>query len=258
MAYNQERETKEESSPIKIPVKPQDTGEEKSSSYQGGWDMSVNGVTNGTQTHEAKNAAKVKSNQNQASEEKKIKDTDDTAAVYEKGENTASKNKIYQRDNATVERLMAEAEKRAQSLRDLVQKMLLKQGQTLNDATDIYGLLREGKVEVDPETRVQAQKDIAEDGYWGVEQTSERLVSFAKALTGGDTSKANEMIEAVKKGYEEATKAWGGELPEISKRTLDTAIKKLEDWRDGIDSSETMSDVASKTFTSQASKGKLV
>ena len=39
---------------------------------------------------------------------------------------------------------------------------------------------------MDEKTRLQAQKDIAEDGYWGVEQTSERLVSFAKALSGGD------------------------------------------------------------------------
>ena len=45
--------------------------------------------------------------------------------------------------------------------------MLLKQGKTLSNANDIYSLLREGKVEVDDETRAQAKKDIAEDGYWG-------------------------------------------------------------------------------------------
>ncbi|HWT73871.1 MAG TPA: hypothetical protein VN258_04010, partial [Mobilitalea sp.] len=189
--------------------------------------MSVNGVNNAAQTYDSKAAAKAKSNQSQTSEEVKAKETDDTAAVYEKSETTTTKNKIYQRDNATIERLLAESEKRTQSLRDLVQKMLMKQGQTFNDATDIYGLLREGKVQVDPETRAQAQKDIADDGYWGVEQTSERMLSFAKALTGGDTSKADEMIEAVKKGYEAAKKAWGGDLPEISQRTLDATIKKL-------------------------------
>jgi molecular chaperone DnaK (HSP70) len=113
--------------------------------------------------------------------------------------------------------------------------MLLKQGETYNDASDIYALLREGKLDIDEETRAQAQKDIAVDGYWGIEQTSERLVSFAMALTGGDRSKVDEMIEAVKKGYDAATEAWGGELPEISKQTLDTAISKLEAWRDGKD-----------------------
>lgn len=151
---------------------------------------------------------------------------DDTAAVYEK--------KTYQRDQVTIDRLLAETENNASRLRDLVEKMLFKQGKTISQATDIYGLLREGKVEVDEATRAQAEKDIAEDGYWGIEQTSERLFSFAKALTGGDPSKAEEMIEAVKKGFEQAEKAWGGELPQISKDTLDRTISKMEDWRDSL------------------------
>jgi hypothetical protein len=89
-----------------------------------------------------------------------------------------------------------------------------------------------------------------------VDQTSERILSFAKALTGGDISKADEMIEAVKKGFEQATKAWGGELPDISKRTLEEAIKKLEAWRDGTTDSDGMSNAASKTFKNQAAAAK--
>lgn len=156
----------------------------------------------------------------------------DTAAVYE---TTSAPKKVYQRDQATIDRLLSEAEAGAKRLRDLVERMLLEQGKTLENASDIYKLLREGKVQVDEETRLQAQKDIAEDGYWGVEQTSERLVSFAKALSGGDPSKADIMIEAVKKGFEKATKAWGGELPQICKDTIDRTISKLESWRDSAD-----------------------
>ena len=110
--------------------------------------------------------------------------------------------------------------------------MLLKQGEAFTESTDIYALLREGKVSVDPETRAQAQKDISEEGYWGVKQTSDRLVSFAMALTGSDPSKADSMIAAVKKGFEAAMKAWGGELPRICNDTMDEAIRKLEEWRD--------------------------
>ncbi|HKL80197.1 MAG TPA: hypothetical protein VJ888_07145 [Mobilitalea sp.] len=162
------------------------------------------------------------------------KKAEDAAAVYEKSDNTKENKKVYKRDTATIDRLIDEAEKRSQSLRNLVEKMLLKQGETFDDSTDIYALLRGGKVQVDPETRAQAQRDIAEDGYWGVTQTSDRLVSFAKALTGGDPSKADEMIDAVKKGFGEATKTWGGDLPGISRNTMDAAIEKLEDWRDSI------------------------
>lgn len=169
-------------------------------------------------------------NKNNAKEIKNEVSKDDTAVVYEK--------KTYQRDQVTIDRLIAESESNANKLRDLVERMLSKQGQTLNHATDIYGLLREGKVEVDEATRTQARKDIAEDGYWGVEQTSERLFSFAKALTGGDPSKADEMIEAVKKGFKVAEKAWGGELPQLCKDTLARTISKMEDWRDSIKEEE--------------------
>ncbi|MDD4113021.1 MAG: hypothetical protein PHC56_08320 [Herbinix sp.] len=169
-------------------------------------------------------------------ESKKVKEelapvNTDEAAVYEK---SPADKKVNKRDQATIDRLLSEAETGANRLRDLVERMLLKQGETFNKSTNIYSLLREGKVQVDEETRLQAQKDIAEDGYWGVEQTSERLFSFAKALTGGDPAQADDMLEAVKKGFEQAEKAWGGELPQISRDTLDRTISKFESWRDSL------------------------
>lgn len=192
--------------------------------------MSVNGITNGIQTYD-KVSSKRQTPSVQTPEETND-DQNSVAAVYEKSEQSPEP-KVYKQDIATVDRLKSEAERRYQTLRDLIQKLLLKQGQKVEDGTDLYAMLREGKVQVDPETREQAQKDIAEDGYWGVEQTSERMISFAKALAGGDPSKADELIEGVKKGFKEATKAWGGTLPDICQKTLDTAIAKLEAWRDG-------------------------
>ena len=58
---------------------------------------------------------------------------------------------------------------------------------------------------VDADTIAQAQKDIAEDGYWGVEKTSDRILDFAKALSGGDKDKADELLNAFKKGFSQAT-----------------------------------------------------
>lgn len=169
-------------------------------------------------------------------ESKKVKEelapvNTDEAAVYEK---SPADKKVHKRDQATIDRLLSEAETGANRLRDLVERMLLRQGETFNKSTNIYSLLSEGKVQVDEETRLQAQKDIAVDGYWGVEQTSERLFSFAKALTGGDPAQADAMLAAVKKGFEKAEKAWGGELPQISRDTLDRTISKFESWRDSI------------------------
>lgn len=167
--------------------------------------------------------------------------TDKTSAAvtYEKtSEKDADSSKqIYKPDMDTVQKLKTEAENRSAQLRNLVEQMLTKQGTAFNNSTNIYDLLRTGKVTVDPATAAQAKEDISEDGYWGVKQTSDRLVSFAKALTGGDPSKADEMIEAFKKGYKQATKSWGGDLPGICQQTYDATIEKLTEWKNSLNAS---------------------
>ncbi len=161
------------------------------------------------------------------------------AATYERTseKDTDSSKQLYKPDMDMVQKLKNDAEVRSTQLRNLVEKMLTKQGTAFNNGTNIYDLLRTGKVNVDPATAAQAKEDISEDGYWGVKQTSERLVSFAKALTGGDPSKADEMIEAFKKGYEQATKSWGGDLPGICKETYDATLEQLNEWKNSLDSS---------------------
>ncbi len=190
--------------------------------------MSIQQITN----HNDAAVARYANHDNKKVKEEAAKAEANDAVIYEK---TPAAEKTYKRDQATIDRLLAEAQENAQKLRDLVQRMLQKQGETFDNATNIYSLLREGKVKVDPETQAQAQKDISKDGYWGVEQTSERLVSFAKALAGGDPSKADILIKAVKKGFGEAEKTWGGKLPQICKDTLDSTISKLESWRDSLE-----------------------
>ena len=130
--------------------------------------------------------------------------------------------------------MKAEAEMKTAQLRSLVEKMLLKQGQKFTTLEDAFDMIKEGTIEVDDEVATEAAKEVAEDGYWGVEQTSERLFSFAKALAGNDPSKADSMLDALQKGFDEATKSWGGELPELCQKTLEATKKKLTDWRDGI------------------------
>ncbi len=134
--------------------------------------------------------------------------------------------------------MKAELNSKSQQLQNLVDQLLSKQANKYTSFAQLFEDVKNGKISVDPTTVAQAQKDIAEDGYWGAEQTSDRLVSMAQALSGGDTEKADKMIAAIKKGYEQATNAWGGKLPDICQRTIDLATKKLESWRDGLSSSE--------------------
>lgn len=175
--------------------------------------------------------------------EKKNKETIDNtvaesaAAAYEKSD-AAEKKQPVKYDAATIEKMKAEAELKTAQLRSLVEKMLLKQGQKFTTLADAFDMIKEGTIEVDDETAAEAAKEVADDGYWGVEQTSERMFSFAKALAGNDPTKADSMLEALQKGYDEAAKQWGGELPEICQKTLEATKKKLTDWRDGVTAEE--------------------
>ena len=119
-------------------------------------------------------------------------------------------------------------------MRSLVEKLLSKQTNKFSIANQsLSSIFGEAAKNADPATIKKAQEDISEDGYWGVNKTSDRLVSMAIALAGGDTSKADEMMAAIQKGYDKATAAWGKELPDISKRTLEATKQKMEDWKNG-------------------------
>lgn len=156
----------------------------------------------------------------------------DTGVVYEKSsgkDNTVTK----KTDHALVNKLKADAEQRTAQLRSLVEKMMTKQGTAIGNADSMWRFLAKGDFTVDAATQAQAQKDIAEDGYWGVEQTSDRILDFAKALSGNDPKKADMLLDAFKKGFQEAMKTWGDKLPDISQRTYDAVIEKFENWKKG-------------------------
>ena len=127
-----------------------------------------------------------------------------------------------------INKLKADADARTSQLRSLVEKMISGQTNAYGQANDIWSFLSKGDYTVDPATRLQAQQDIAEDGYWGVNQTSDRIISFATALTGGDPDKIEEMRAAFQKGYRQAEQKWGGNLPDISQRTYDAVMEKFD------------------------------
>lgn len=189
--------------------------------------MSVNGVTGVSDAYSAY-AAQSKNTETKAEVSKETSATsgaESTGVVYEPSEEakTASTKK-YKPDTNLVAKMKADAEARTAQLQSLVEKMLTKQGQTYGTANDIWSILSSGNFTVDPATKAQAQADIAEDGYWGVSQTSQRILDFATALTGGDPDKIEEMRSAFQKGYKQAEKTWGGELPEISQKTYDAVM----------------------------------
>lgn len=170
------------------------------------------------------------------------KKEEDVAVIYEKGEqkkeksptysSTIAKNASIDRD-AVVAQLKADNDARIKQLQDLVSNMMQQQGVAIKKADDIWSFLAEGNFTVSEAAKAKAQEEISEDGYWGVNQTSDRIVSFAIALSGNDPSKADTLINAFKKGFSEATKTWGKELPDISKKTYDAVMDKFDKWVNG-------------------------
>ena len=194
--------------------------------------MSVNGVTSTQASAYTYSATESKVNEETKAAEVTEEKKDDSGVVYEPSTSTGTTNstkKTYTPDTNLVNKLKADAEARTAQLRSLVEKMMSGQANTYGKANDIWQFLRSGNYTVDAATKLQAQADIAEDGYWGVEQTSDRIISFANALTGGDPDKIEDMREAFKKGYAKAEKTWGGSLPDISKKTYDAVMKKFDE-----------------------------
>ena len=195
----------------------------------------INGVNqsfNGIKTDGDKKTSKSGSDSKKSSDSTK-------AATFEKSEGTAKQatykiNKMSAKErDAMVSQLKADAESRQKSFLDIVNKTINGQGKTYAiamDSDEMWQKIASGDFEVDPETRAKAKEDIAEDGYWGVNQTAQRLFDFASALAGDDENKMKEMQEAMMKGFKEATKSWGKSLPEISQQTLDKANQLFEDY----------------------------
>lgn len=176
------------------------------------------------------------------------KTTKDTAssegAVYEKSSSADKKGtysvmKMSSEDRAAlVKQMKQDLADRQSQLLDLVNRTISKQVNRFGEANfgqandDFWKFLAKGDFTVDDATREQAQKDISEDGYFGVKKTAQRLFDFASALACDDVDQMKKMQDAVAKGFKQAQGAWGGELPDISKDTLKAVNQMFDDYYD--------------------------
>ncbi|WDL75659.1 hydrogenase-4 component G [Helicobacter winghamensis] len=77
-------------------------------------------------------------------------------------------------------------------------------------------------------TQDEAKALISDDGFFGIPKTSERIADFVLAGAGDDVEKLKAGREGILQGYKQAEKSWGGELPEISQKTLEKALEKVD------------------------------
>lgn len=219
--------------------------------------MGVQNVNNSSNTYNAYAA-------NQTTAAKK----DDAVQENEEVKNESVKNNIsdstektktnkYQPDSATLNEIYSAQKNYLRNLQNMVNQLLEQAGSNriatfgdeggVNMAFDVntaakYSQLLvkngDGTYSFDPSLsssevnslRSKAVEDISEDGYFGVKQTSERILSFAKALTGGDPSRVEEMRKYIDKAFGDVRKMFGGKLPDISEKTYGAIMKGLDEW----------------------------
>jgi DNA polymerase III alpha subunit (gram-positive type) len=78
-------------------------------------------------------------------------------------------------------------------------------------------------------TQEKASSLVGEDGYYGVAKTSQRIADFVLNGAGDDMERLKQGRTGVLRGFEEAEKAWGGKLPDISYQTIEKALKSIDD-----------------------------
>ncbi|WP_438317440.1 hypothetical protein [Sporosarcina sp. FA9] len=145
----------------------------------------------------------------------------------EKEQSVTYEKPAFKADSKTIERLKAESEKAFEQLANLVRDLLQRQGMTFKEVAS-----GEQELVVDEQARAEAQAAIGEGGEQSPEKVSDRIVEFANAISGGDKSKFALLKNAIEGGFNAAKQALGGTLPEISQKTYDLVMEKLNKWNE--------------------------
>ena len=132
---------------------------------------------------------------------------------------------IKNKPSICIESLKAQSEEAYRSLKQIVVKLLERQGYCTEalETKDIKNVV------VDETARAEAAALIAKDGPLGAEAISDRIVQFAMAISGGDKTKISLLKGAIDRGFNEV-KSMLGQLPEVSLKTYDLIMEKLNRW----------------------------
>ncbi len=75
----------------------------------------------------------------------------------------------------------------------------------------------------------EASALVSDDGFFGIDKTAERIANFVIQGSGGDESMMRAGREGILQGFKEAEEIWGGELPDISYKTIEKATQMIDE-----------------------------
>ena len=74
----------------------------------------------------------------------------------------------------------------------------------------------------------EASDLVSENGFFGISNTADRISNFIINAAGDDLEKLQAGKEGMQRGFKEAEKIWGGNLPEISQKTIEKATQSID------------------------------
>ena len=169
-------------------------------------------------------------------------------ALYDALDKTVHKSKSsptgikHAHDADTIQRLWDEAGAATQALRDIVEKILSVNADKHGRGQGFWAIRANPaqfgvNLEVSPEMQAEALEMIGEDGYYGVKQTTDRILQFAKAMAGPNATPAQiaNLRDGVQQGFDAVAKMFGGfdKLPQVTKDTYDAVMKAFDEWAGG-------------------------
>ncbi len=155
--------------------------------------------------------------------------------------------KRYSYDKATVDKLIAESNSKISAFKEMLQTLLAKQadrngGVISSEKTGMEALLENATVGEDgmvhfnrEDVEAAGLGEFDENGYWGVEQTAQRIFDMAIAFAGNDENLLAKMKDSISQAFGEVEDLFGGEgkLPDVSYRTRDRINEMFEEYENG-------------------------
>ncbi len=121
--------------------------------------------------------------------------------------------------------MIDQSNQKVQQFIDMLGNMLKQQGLTWSKVVS-----GEQKLSADPQTVEAAKQAISPDGEFGIKNTADRILNFAKAAAGNDPTKLAQLKDAIQQGFDSAAQFFGGKLPDISNQTHDVIMNELDKW----------------------------
>ena len=75
----------------------------------------------------------------------------------------------------------------------------------------------------------EASALVADDGFFGVDQSAQRAIDFVLGIGGDDISLLQEGRKGIVQGFGEAEKMWGGKLPDIAYETQERTLQAIDE-----------------------------